>query len=416
MIAKVAGLLAATVAIGLGCRSLLEVDSPLRVSATRLNDPTLAVQFVNGVIGDFECAFGNYVADVAQVTDEFYGSSPIVANIAIALRRPTSITSPNTLPGCSRIANQPTGQIYIPLSIARYQADDIYARLESFRESDVKSPGKTVLMATAAAYAGYAYTLFGEGFCVSAFDGGPARQPTEVLTIAEAKFTTALNLAQTANHADLLDFARVGRARVRLNLGRLAEAADDAKLVSAGYVKYATFSSDSPRRQNQVNVWNNGAFWTVVDASFRSLTVNGVPDPRVPVRDAGRNAVDGVTRLWVQTKYPTDGSSIPIATWEEAQLIIAEAEGGQSAVDRINALRAKAGLPSFTSTDSATIVLQTREERRRELFLQGHRLNDMLRFNLPFKSGVNARGQAYGTMTCFPLPLAETDNNPNLPK
>jgi hypothetical protein len=238
-----------------------------------------------------------------------------------------------------------------------------------------------------------------------------------VLAIAEQRFTTALTLAEAANQAELAAFARVGRARVRLNLGRRGEAAADARLVPQGFVRYATFSSDAARRQNQVYVWNNGLWWASVDPRFRNLEVDGRPDPRVPVSDGGRLGIDGVTPLWVQTRYLSESSPIPIATWEEAQLIIAEAEGGASAVSRINALRAALGLPGFAATDSAAILQQVREERRRELFLQGHRLNDMLRFNMPFDTGTNGRnhkGQLFGDMTCLPLPRVETDNNPNI--
>jgi hypothetical protein len=38
----------------------------------------------------------------------------------------------------------------------------------------------------------------------------------------------------------------------------------------------------------------------------------------------------------------------------------------------------------------------------------------MLRYNLPFPSGVNRKGQTYSNLTCVPLPDVETQNNPNL--
>ena len=53
------------------------------------------------------------------------------------------------------------------------------------------------------------------------------------------------------------------------------------------------------------------------------------------------------------------------------------------------------------------------EERRRQLFSEGHRYVDMLRKNLPFQSGVNRKGQSYSTLTCIPLPNVEIQNNPN---
>jgi len=395
---------------GASACKILDVGSPLRVSAEVLNDPALAPVLVQSAIGDFECAFGTYVATTATLADEFY-SSAIPIQSWLDLRLPANARGQTA--GCAQIRGTPTPATYVALQSARYQADDTYVRLQGLDSAAV--PAKNVFMATVAAYAGYAYVLFAEGYCTSAFDLGPEKQPAEVLTIADQRFTTAQAFAQAANNSDLLNFARVGRARVRLDQGRLPEAAADASLVPVGYVRNATFSSDSPRRQNQVYVWNNFATWSTVDPRYRNLTVGGVPDPRVGAVDAGRNGVDQRTRLWLQTRYPSDGSPIPIATWEEAQLIIAEAQGGQSAVDVVNRLRARVGLPAtFASADPIAIRDTVREERRRQLFLQGHRLNDMIRFNLTFDSGLNNKGQDHGDMTCFPLPRVETDNNPNI--
>jgi len=82
-------------------------------------------------------------------------------------------------------------------------------------------------------------------------------------------------------------------------------------------------------------------------------------------------------------------------------------------VSAINALRTAAGLPLFSSTDPNVITAQVLEERKRELFLDGHRLNDMLRLNLPFDTGTTFKGVPYGATTCLPLPDAERLANPN---
>ena len=84
------------------------------------------------------------------------------------------------------------------------------------------------------------------------------------------------------------------------------------------------------------------------------------------------------------------------------------------AVARINALRQSQGialLPAGT-TGSLALVL---EERKRQLFSEGHRLNDMLRHNIAFPQGANHKGQAYGPITCMPLPDQVRQNNPNVP-
>ena len=142
-----------------------------------------------------------------------------------------------------------------------------------------------------------------------------------------------------------------------------------------------------------------------------------VPDPRVKVKDAGRNGSDGVTRIWQQQKFiaQTGATPIPIASWNEAQLIYAEAVGGQAGFDAINAVRAANGVPTLagpppTGQAYTDLVL---EERKRQLFSEGQRYVDMLRYHLPFTTGVNRKGQTFSTLTCVPLPDVETLNNPN---
>ena len=57
------------------------------------------------------------------------------------------------------------------------------------------------------------------------------------------------------------------------------------------------------------------------------------------------------------------------------------------------------------------------EQRRRELFLEGHRLGDIRRLGLPFSPAAGApyvNGGTYADQSCFPLPNVERINNPNL--
>ena len=97
-------------------------------------------------------------------------------------------------------------------------------------------------------------------------------------------------------------------------------------------------------------------------------------------------------------------------------LIRAEVAGGQTAVGIINQLRARHSLPAFSSTVEADIQAQIIDERRRELFLEGHRLYDTIRFNIPFKPAAGAPfpngGGSYGSNKCLPLPDIERLNNP----
>ena len=57
------------------------------------------------------------------------------------------------------------------------------------------------------------------------------------------------------------------------------------------------------------------------------------------------------------------------------------------------------------------------EERRRELWLEGHRLYDIGRFDIPRTPVAGTpypKGGSYGNTTCLPLPDVERFNNPNI--
>jgi hypothetical protein len=307
---------------------------------------------------------------------------------------------------------------YTPLQQARFQLDDTFSRAEAFTDAQV--PNRALILTQMRAYAGYALTLLAEGMCQMAIDRGPAMTKAAVLAIAEQRFTDAITRATALNDNSLLNMARVGRARVRLDLNNLTGAAADAILVPANFVRAAEFSEAVQARENRIYNLTVRNDYLSVGPDYRGLTVNGVADPRVKLQDMLRNGSDNATRVWRQLKWTTSTSDFPIASWAEAQLIYAEATGGQAGLDALNRVRAAnspaiaaiAG-PAPTGTAWTDLVL---EERRRQLFSEGQRYADMLRFNLPFQmgvNGVNRKGQTFSNLTCVPLPDVETRNNPN---
>jgi len=188
--------------------------------------------------------------------------------------------------------------------------------------------------------------------------------------------------------------------------------------VPIGFVWNAQYSASAFRAQNQVTNMHFRTNNIIVSAGFRNLSFGGVPDPRPKVADAGRPSADPLRRLWLTSKYPTQDSPIAMATGVEARLILAEAQGGATAVGIINALHARVGLPTtFASTDPAIIKAQIIDERRREFFADGHRSYDILRYNLPLDppaGTVHPQGGNYGNERCLPIPDVERNNNPNL--
>jgi len=391
-----------------GCSGLLDVTLPGRVDASALDNPVLAGTLVQSAIADFECAYNNYSALTALLTDEMQHASTTAVIREWDLRLIRADNGSNALLLCGDFGT------YTPLQIARFQAEDALRRLESFTDAQVAN--RSSLMATAAAYAGYAYLPLGEGYCEMAIDGGPLLTPAQVLAIAERRFTQALTLGQTSQNQDAINLARAGRARARLDLQRGNDAVADAQLVPNNFTALVTRDATPARRVNMLWDRNFQTSTFNVDPTFRNLTWQGTPDPRVTVVNAGavNPSLPGVI-VWRAAKVSANSSPYRLASWVEAQLIIAEVTGGQTAVGVINTLHQRAGIPGFSSSDPAEITAQVREERRRELFLEGHRLNDLLRFGLPFPSGPHPiGGNLHGTTTCLPLPLIERTGNPNI--
>ena len=398
-------------ALGLGslqllqaCNGVLDVSLPGKVPQSALASPGLAITLVNGVQGDFECAFSEYVHDTGLWSNETLNSS---ANGEVVGWGARLSSYDNGILSCqSAAATLGNYAVYVPLQTARVQAENAITTLDGF--SDTEVPTRAVLTGTAATYAGFAYTLLGEAYCqVATAPSDPLISPAAALAIAETRFTRAIDIATTANNATLLNAARIGRARVRLDLKNYAGAASDAKLVtSSSYVFNATYSTQPVRRYNTTVASTTINAHETIAPEYRGLTVGGVADTRVNViKDPTRaNGQDGITPLWIQKKYTALDSPLPIATWDEAQLIIAEAEPA-SAIAALNNIRSKYGLPAYAGTGSLADV---QEERRRTLFFDGHRIGDMLRWNIPFATGRNQKGVPYGDLTCLPLPSSET--------
>jgi hypothetical protein len=312
------------------------------------------------------------------------------------------------------------------VATARYQADNTLRLLDRWTDAEV--PGRQALIARTAAYAGYSLILLGEGFCSAAIDEGPEMTPAQIFALAEERFTRGITVATAVGGAtgdSLRYFNLVGRARARINQGKRAEAAADAALVPTGFTFNARYSLATTRSENRVFGSNNRNGTVTVDSSFRGVTMGGMADPRVPVVDAQRGGSFPQIRLFVQNKYTSLTAPIPIATWREARLIQAEAalESGNvsGAVGFINQLRQRAGvgLPAYTGTAAADVRTQLIEERRRELFVESHRLYDTIRFNIPLNPAPGTPfpngGGTYGSNKCLPIPDIERLNNPNIP-
>jgi len=412
---KLMALSLAVLVFAAGCNELdraLNVDTPKQIPADGLAEPKNATLLTNGAIGDFECAFGAYVALSAVLSQEMVDATQTADRWPYDRREVKSDDARYGTYRCTSLG------VYEPLSTARWSSENILGHLQGWTDQEVTDRQK--LVAEAAAYAGYSYVLMAEAFCEAAINLSPAMSTTELLDSAVVRFTTAMTAAQSAGASDVLNLARVGRARAYLDMGQASQAATDAGAVPAGFEYVVTASGASSRRYNRVFSQSGnpptGGDALSVGPNYRNMTWMGVADPRVVAQDGGYTATEG-TPIWFQEKYTGQGSPLPLASWEEAQLIVAEAQGGSTAVGIINAFHDAAGLPHFESTDPAEIQAHVIQERDRVLWLTGHRFYDIRRLNLtldPAPGTPYHKGGLYGDTRCLPLPDVERNNNPNI--
>jgi hypothetical protein len=404
------------VAVATGCDSLLEAELPGSLSVEALNDPALAETLALGVQGDFECAFRGYLfrellwADVIK----YHGTT------LNWLR--TEQRAATTREGGNQNCENGREPVWLPMQIAIGQANVVIALIEGFDAGTVEDPD--FLVGKANMYKGYATQMLSEHYCGIVFDGdGVEKSRADGFQRAVELFTLAIDrasLSGAGEASDIVNMARVGRARAKLNLGDGPGAITDAEAVDIGFIGLANYET-SPTRLRWDRPRSMDAEGTL-QAAYRNLQIGGVSDPRVPTKQHSAGVTPQYTlEWWVQLKYNSRGSDIPISTWREARLMIAEADPTRS-VAIINELRLDPTgihseldssawpLPTYAGGTPAQIAAQVIEERRRELFLQGTKVGDDLRTGefQNWDTGVAASGlQIDENVSCMPVPIQE---------
>ncbi|MBA3343358.1 MAG: RagB/SusD family nutrient uptake outer membrane protein [Gemmatimonadaceae bacterium] len=413
---RFAGLLALAAIVA--CENPLVVETSSRIPAENVESPANAQLLVDGAIADFECAFAAYVVQSATVGEEFIYAQQTADRVPSDRRTTTSSDGRYALAGCQSFG------IYSPLQTSRNSAETILGYLNGWTDAEV--PNRTRLISFAAAYAAYSYVMLGEGMCTLAvsrinpdrsIDYGGEIQRDSVFRSAIALFTQAITTAQATANTDILRMSYAGRARAKLNLGDYPGAKADAQQVPAGYLKNATYSATVGRRNNLVFSDNS----VTGDQSSVGEPYRTMVDTRVPIVATNTTSAPGI-RHFYQTKYTSVSAPIPLASYEEAQLIVAEADirAGSlaTALPILAASRARGGQGAFTGTTQAEYLAELIDQRRRELFLESQHLGDIIRFGITLQPAVGTPyhfgGGSYGTQLCFPLPQAERLNNPKI--
>jgi starch-binding outer membrane protein, SusD/RagB family len=424
--------LAVVAVLGAACdiNKALRVESPTRIPAESLESPANAALLVNGAVADFECAFGAFVAVGGLIGEELDDYTQTADRWPYDRRDVQSRDRRYAVSACDAIG------VYTPLQSARVSANNVVRLLQGWTDQQV--PNRQQLIATATAYEAWSILLLGEMFCSTVlstiapggefnFAGEIARR--QALQEAETRFTSAIDLATqvgTARADSIRRMALLGRARTRLDLGNSAGARADAAQIPAGFVFNVTASAINSRRNNRLWAESNAqGVASSVSQLYRSMN-----DPRVPYQDLNRPNALGVPAI-AQLKYTSAAAPIPLARYDEAQLIIAEVDAASAAtagnaLTIINTYRARGNQgPYLGPTDAASLRAQVIDQRRRELFLEGTHFGDLVRYNITPTPGMGTNypaGGQYGTQKCtgadtrmgLPLPDIERQNNPEL--
>jgi len=165
------------------------------------------------------------------------------------------------------------------------------------------------------------------------------------------------------------------------------------------------------RGQNP-NVDTLGAFSSgVLVTKYKNVTSTGEGGKDSPAKGGSGNFID---------------TDFPMFRLADVQLMYAEAvlrggAGGSQAqaLTLVNAIRTRSG-----ATPLSTITLNDiLDERARELYWEGHRRTDLIRFgkytsgyNWAFKGGVKDGRDIEATRVLFPIPNTDRVVNPNLPQ
>ena len=151
----------------------------------------------------------------------------------------------------------------------------------------------------------------------------------------------------------------------------------------------------------------------------------GLSDPRMVTIPPSANhlrPMDGVTDMWSVGKYQSYSDPIRLASKMEADYLAAEAQGTAAMLSLIAARRAANGLPPYAGpTDDHSVLVEFLKQRTYEFYVEGKHMGDYRRYpnDLPFlvPAGTPYRKPnvpAYSDGKCWPIPIEELTNNPNL--
>lgn len=427
------------------CSDFLVADNPGAVEEKDVNNPAYLDLIAAGPIQTFQAAYTDNLYWNAQLADELYNRAVFIEEGQIDRREMYSeMTYINAF-------------MYAPMQRARFVADDAARRIRAILDDAVED--RDLRVARSMAYAGYGYVMLAEMMCVTPIDLGVPQTWAEMMTTALAKFDTAIDVADAAKLyqqsqpvpdatqiaiADSIRYlALVGSARAALNNNDLPTASAFAAQVPAAFTFRAYYNDQTANTQGQRNrTWERltaGSNAVLTNTPFAAMTT----DPRIPRITSGARNGTPLSPASYSTFNNVAGAggaafvpimSVRFASGLEAQYIVAEAAGPTAATSTFVDQRRAAGgqLPLALAAGDPQIMVELRDQRSRDFYLDNHRLGDLRRYKMYygidlFPKGAypgSTSGQVYSeaadllrtASTCWPLPVNEINGNPNIPK
>ncbi len=415
--------LVASLGILAGCDlgNLLEVSAPDVITAESLEDPGAAQLMVNSIVAQFECGYSGF-------TYEEMGKSDTLDRVNGAGVSGSETYRIDTTTGAC--PESPAGySYYTQFQLTRRMATRQHELLAGWTDAQV--PNRQRLLATTSFYGAAALAQLGEFFCEMAFDGGPLMTRDETLAIAEQWATQAIdevtaagdfggpNNATRSTTAGMITGAYGLRARIRWARGQehWAGALSDAQRVldnpTTGGYSYFVTRETAPSRWNKsyhagtsvgvafvlgpIAHWDGpanpvtGQEWPNPIPFTGYLNLGILPDGRAigedmyPITTTANPTAVADTRVKtinrtlqgagsrpVPNKFTADPDDHPLVSWNDMLLIKAEILGGQQAIDAVNFLRTRRGLPQVTYASAGNadqVENMIFEERRRDLWI-----------------------------------------------
>lgn len=404
--------LAASLALQLAaCEGPMEVRNPNIVVADEVDPEQDAATFARSAFQNLATAYGGIVVYTAWFTNE--------ARVGD--------TFPTRNEYGRRLIDNRNGthnsEVWAPLALAMESSEGVLDILEGKSDANV---------ARAALTAGYSALLMAEAFCEGAIrvdrsaEYAQPQSKDQMLDHAINRFELAISAGDAAGGAEgtsLANAARVGLARAYLFKGDKANAVSAAKQVPDDFnfnLNYVDDASARGRLSNNVHIFSNARESLVVGPEWRQIADDG--DERIKYIDGERMAQDGVHNFYIQQKYPNYAAPIRLASGLEARYIAAEASGDVTEqLALINERRAEFGQAPYAGPNDANSVLtELLFQKGLDFWLEAKRMGDWRRNPDNVKFIIKPSDEYYkpdvgpmGSDTCFPLPAAETDHNPN---